>query len=220
MWLLLLFACGREPVPDAKLYRNGLASGDCSPIRDSKLRDDCWVATAETKSLRARPCDLVSGDRYKGECWFVIAEREKDASYCSKAGVFTDDCALHVLSGGFASWVKAESVPGDQDAEFEERIKTSGMKATDPRPWSAYYRWVLGQHRPLDRKSCAKVEDPMRREACEKTGLAVYNDLLNNARDRKLLPCPSLKPLPPELAHTPDPELDSLLSSREDLCSG
>lgn len=220
MLFLFLLACGKPQVSDAKLYRDGLASGDCSPVREPDLRDDCWVATAVTKSLRARPCDLIGGDHYKGECWFSLAEREKDPTLCKKAIGFTDDCALHVLSQDFAAWVKPESVPGDQDAEMEAKVASAGMKSDDPRPWSAYYRWVLGQHRPFDRSSCAKIENVMRKEACEKTGIAVYNDLLNNARDRKLIPCPSRKPLPPELAHTPDAELDALVTSREDLCSG
>ena len=103
---------------------------------------------------------------------------------------------------------------------MEKKLEGSGLSVDDMRPWSAYYRWVLGQHQPFDRASCSKIAHPMRKEACEKTGLAVYNDLLNNARDRKLIPCPSRAPLPPELVHTPDAELDALIQSREDLCSG
>ena len=91
MWLFLAMACSKPQVPDAKLYRDGLASGDCSPVRDGDLRDDCWVATAETKSLRAKPCDLIGGDRYEGECWFVLAEREKDPTLCKKAGTYADE---------------------------------------------------------------------------------------------------------------------------------
>ena len=130
---------------------------------------------------------------------------------------FAEDCALHVLSATFATWVPANARPGDDEAEVERRIAASGLSGTDPRPWSAYYRWILGQQQPLDRGSCASAGTAERRDACTHTGVAVYNDLLNYARDRHTYPCDG-GDLPAALQTAPDPELDALRASRTDLC--
>jgi hypothetical protein len=228
----LIWLLGCEEAPSSiHLYRAGLESGDCGPIPDPWLRDDCYLATASKKSIRTNPCDPIVAQELKNECWFVMAEIEKDPALCRKADRFSEDCALHVLSGTLTGLVPKEAMPGDMavEAAWEEQIQKSGMLVSDPRPWSAFYRWVLGQHHPLDRASCSRITEGMRKEACEKTGEALYNDLLNHARDRRLYPCDkvaageppgSLKSneLPVLLQHTPDPELDALRLSRTDLC--
>jgi hypothetical protein len=164
------------------------------------------------------PCGGIQSERLRGECWFQVAEKGRDASLCKKAGEFREDCALHLLSSSFGTLVVKGTRPGEQEDKIEVKIKEAGLDPTDPRPWSAYYRWVLGGRRPLDRSLCRVVTDPMRQEACLQTGIAAYNDLLNYARDTQTFPCPKGSPLPKLLLYAPDPELDALIAGRTDLC--
>ncbi|MDP2307862.1 MAG: hypothetical protein Q8P18_17685 [Pseudomonadota bacterium] len=218
--ILLLVACAtpspRASDPDADdraRYVEGLASGECEPIRDAALRDDCREATAEAPA----DCEAVGDATVRGECWFQLAESTKDASLCPRAVPFADDCALHVLSRGFATWLPKGARPGEHEASAEARITAAGLAVDDMRPWSAFYRQVLGGTRPIDRAACDAVAAPARREACKRTGITMYQDLLNHARDRKLYPCDG-GPLPALLAYAPDPELDAVRAARRDLC--
>jgi hypothetical protein len=216
--LALLLACGGPndgTATDARAYAEALRSGDCSAVRAVELRDDCLVAAVE-RSGDDR-CADVRGDRARGECWFRLAEHRRDASLCERAAPYVDDCAMHVLTDGFSDWLPKDARPGEIEDEAAGRIAAAGLSPDDPRPWSAVYRTVLGRARPFDRASCAAVADATRREACERTGLAHYGDLLNHARDSGQYPCEG-GPLPPLLQHTPDPELDALRASRADLC--
>lgn len=218
--MLFLFACATpaadraaDRADDRARYVEGLASGDCAAIRDGALRDDCREATAQAPT----DCEQVGDTTLRGECWFQLAESTADASYCPRAVPFADDCALHVLSRGFATWLPKQVRPGEQEEAAAARIVAAGLAVDDLRPWSAFYRHVLGATRPIDRGACDAVADPARREACKRTGIAMYQDLLNHARDRDLYPCDG-GPLPALLAYAPDPELDAVRAARSDLC--
>ncbi len=216
MILAVLLACaggGAPPAEDRARYVAGLASGACADIRDDALRDDCREATAKAPA----DCEAVGDATLRGECWFQLAEATSDAALCPRATPFVDDCALHVLSRAFPKWLPKASRPGEHEAEAAARIAEAGLAADDMRPWSAFYRHVLGSTRPIDRSTCDKVDDPARREACKRTGIAMYQDLLNHARDHALYPCDG-GPLPSVLAHAPDPELDAVIAGRRDLC--
>lgn len=214
--ILLLLACFDESAGDAEdraRYVAGLASGECEGVRDAKLRDDCREATAKAPA----DCAAVADPTIRGECWFQLAESTQDASLCPRAAPFADDCALHVLSRGFAAWLPKKARPGEQEGAAATRMVAAGLDVGDMRPWSAFYRHLLGSTRPIDRSSCDAVADPARREACKRTGITMYQDLLNHARDRKLYPCDG-GPLPSLLAYAPDPELDAVRAARTDLC--
>ena len=210
IWFL---ACVDDPVTQ---YRDALRDGRCDAVADDALRDDCWVAMAGEGT--GDTCAQVTDTTLRGECWFRLAEARSDAALCPQAVPFAEDCALHVLSRGFATGVPRGLRPGRGEDDAAARIVASGLAVTDMRPWSAWYRWVLGQNHPLDRAACLDVVDPDRREACLHTALALYGDLLNNARDRGTYPCDG-SPLPAVLQYTPDPELDALRAGRTDLCS-
>jgi len=212
--LLLLVACaGSDPAADRARFVEGLRSGDCSAIVDAALADECREANAKAPE----DCDRIGGEKARGECYFQVAEERGDASLCPKAAPYADDCALHVLSRSFLDWLPRGAKPGAHEAEAEKRIVAAGLAADDMRPWSAFYRHVLGASRPIDRAACAAVPDAARAEACARTGIAMYQDLLNMARDRGVYPCDG-GPLPPLLSYTPDPELDAVRAARTDLC--
>lgn len=213
--MLLVVGCGS----DVQRYQAGLRSGDCGGIRDVRLKGDCLLAAAERQAAEPSAeglCAQIVDSTLRGECWFQLAERRDDPALCPQATPFADDCALHLLSRSFAALKVTQ--PAEAEAEVEVRIQRTGLALDDMRPWSAWYRHVLGRQQPLDRASCAQVQAPDRQEACRMTGLALYHDRLNFARDRRIYPCDG-GPLPSVLLYTPDPELDAARSSRSDLCA-
>jgi hypothetical protein len=217
LFLALLACSGPDgTASQAERYASALRTGDCAGLAAGPLRDDCVVADVERTGTDR--CAEVQGERARGECWFRLAEARSDAALCARAAPFVDDCAMHVLTRGFDDWLPRGARPGAIEDVAAPRIAAAGLAADDPRPWSALYRTVLGRTRPFDRSACADAPDDLRREACFRTGLVHYADLLNHARDRGLYPCDG-GPLPALLAHTPDPELDALRASRTDLCT-
>jgi hypothetical protein len=201
--LALSTACAGTLHADAEAAR----SGDCAAISDVSAQERCTSSAGN--------CDALTG-RAANECRFRAAERASDAELCAHAGELADECRLHLVSRAFLrEFPRAR--PGADDAAAEILVTSAGLALDDPRPWSAWYRHALGAQVPIDRGRCASVTLPLRREACEHTGLALYNDRLNMARDRGLYPCDG-GPLPILLQRAPDPELDALVASRTDLC--
>ncbi len=221
--LLALIACTPEAEGQRSLaseWARALRSGECGSVADDALHDACVVAAVE-RTRRDR-CAEVRAPRARDECAFRLAEKRLDASVCARAGVFAEDCALHVLSTGFMVWAPTGVLPGGpEEAEVSRRIAAAGLDEGDMRPWSAWYRWILGAQHPLDRASCARVAHPERREACERTGLTVFEDRINRARDARAsdgsteLACGAEPTL---LAHAPDAELDAILLRRRGPC--
>ncbi len=206
--IVLLLACHPD---SATAFRDALESGACDEVADLTLRDRCWVEHLE--------CARVDEVRERAECAFREAEATKNPKRCADAGPFADDCRMHLWTASFRDWAPRRALPGEADAEAATRIAEFGFAVEDPAPWSAWYRWTLGHSRPLDRQLCRSLDRPARIEACLQTGLALYGDLLNMARDQHLYPCDG-GPLPPLLAYTADSELDALRAARTDLCPG
>ena len=204
--LYVALGCG---VDSATALQAGLRDRDCSAIADERVRDQCLVELLQ--------CDGIAGERARAECAFRDAEATGSAARCADAGDWVDDCRMHLWTASFATWAPKAAAPGHADELAARELARFGFSPDDPRPWSAWYRWLLGRSRPLDRAACRTISDPQRAEACLKTGLAYYDDLLNMARDRKLYPCDG-SPLPAVLQYTPDPELDALRARRSDLC--
>jgi len=162
-------------------------------------------------------CDQLD-EIVSGECFFVVAERADRPDWCGRAGEHDFDCRMHVLSGRFARWIPEGSAPGEVEDPALARIREAGLDPEDPRPWSAIWRWVLGSQQPLDRTTCSTVREPMRREACEATAVAVFHDRLSQARDLGVALCEG--ELPATLSVRPDPVLEEALAERRatDLC--
>mgnify|MGYP003334962255 CR=1 FL=1 len=217
--IFALFGCDPTADPPER-FLEALHSGDCSGLRDPGLRDDCREATATS----AEDCDRIEGATMRGECWFQLAERTSDPSLCPKAVPFADDCAMHVISAAFSKRIPRSTRPGEGEDDAEAILTSAGLSVDDPRPWSAFYRQLLGANRPIDRQACLAVKDAVRRDACLHTGIALYQDLLNHARDTRKYPCdlpnPSVSDLPILLQYTPDAELDAVRAARTDLCNG
>lgn len=203
---LLLGGCSADR---ATAYEAALQSGDCAALPWADLRDDCAVEHLQ--------CALTEAEPARWECAFREAERDGAPAQCARAGVWADDCRLHLWAGSFEQWAPKAPRPGEDEARVGSELARFGFAEGDPRPWSAWYRYVHGHSRPLDRGACARVADPALAEACRQTALAHYGDMLNVARDRKLYPCTG-GALPAFLEYTPDPDIDALRKSRTDLC--
>jgi len=198
--------------PDAATaLRDGLAAKDCSRVPGDDLQESCWIQVGR--------CAEVQSERGLADCAFRAAEAKGDPEGCSRAGPWVDDCRLHVWSASFHDWAPKGKTLAEAEPIVTAKLDGYGFAADDPRPWSAWYRWSLGRMRPVDRAACREISAPDHQEACLQTGLALYGDLLNVARDRHLYPCDG-GPLPSLLQSTPDPELEALRASRTDLCPG
>lgn len=223
-----LLGCVGAPT-EAERYARALKAGDpaaCRALTDEDLRADCLLASVEAEGP-ARPeraaaiCEELAAGVWQDECWFVLAERARRPELCEKAGRFQDDCRLHALSARIVK-VVGPRPPGAFEEHLRPVIQALGFAADDPRPWSAGYRFSLESQHPLDRGSCeAAPADPRLdlRTVCRQTALAVFDDRINRARDRRLVPCPD-GPLPEALAFLPDPDLEARLAERRaaDLC--
>lgn len=213
VWVLLA-GCTRAPDPQA--YRDALANGTCETLTDPTLRDDCWLAHLDPAA--ADPCGRLTTQKLIDECHFEVAERTGDAAVCREAGAFKDDCGIHLLAAGYPKWIPANALPGAYESIVEGHAREAGFADTDPRPWTAYYRWLLGNQHPMDRATCDVLADPNRRDLCRQAGIALYHDLLNVARDRGVYPCKD-EPLPDFLQYAPDPALDMARRRRRpELC--
>lgn len=230
LWLLLACRGG----DDARTYPDALARvaeapaeapALCAPIRDAGLRADCVLAGAEALAVTdpdgaARLCAGLDEGVSRDECGFQVAERAGRPELCTAAGRFEDDCRLHLWSRALREIVPARARPGEVEASASAALGAYGFATDDNRPWSALYRELLARQRPLDRASCEAAPTAEQRAACWNTGIMVYNDRINVARDRKQLPCDGA-PVPAILQTTPDPELEALLAARlkVDPCS-
>lgn len=200
--MIALVACAGSGDAEAML------AGACADIADAAAREVCLAA--------ADRCEDLPTGMNRDECHFRRAEKRGNIAGCAQAGSFQEQCRMHVFSAGFATW-SSDPWVGRDEAVVAGKIAEAGFGPDDPRPWSAWYRHALNARRPLDRAACRTVGVELRREACLHTGIALYQDLLNVARDRKLYPCGG--PLPPLLQTAPDPELDAVRASRTDVCS-
>lgn len=201
----LFAACAQDR---AAVYAAALKSGDCGAIDDPELRTDCQVQTDQ--------CEALTGED-AAECWFLRAEKNREAAACANAGAFAFDCRMHLYTRALQVEVKDARVEPDESG-VAARIAAAGFEPADMRPWSAWYRHALARRRPLDRSVCRALTDPAHQQACLQTGLSLYNDYLNVARDRHLYKCDG-GPLPELLQTTPDPELDALRATRGDPCA-
>ena len=204
-WLLVL-ACTGSP--------DGPAT-DCASLAPP-LQAECVLSTIEDNPDPAL-CALVEGDA-ASECNFRIAERTDNPAHCQKAGPHEDACRLHIYSQRLPSWLPAQATLLEVAALAPERMEAVGLSPQDPRPWSATWRTVLAAHPPLDRSSCQALESPLQQAACLHTGIALFHDQLTRAASLGTDLCTG--PLPPALAHAPDPALETALKRRRkhDLC--
>jgi len=205
LWLLVL-ACTGSP--------DGPAT-DCASLAPP-LRAECVLTSIEDNPDPAL-CALVEGDA-ASECHFRIAENTDDPAFCKKAGPHEDSCRLHIYSQRLPSWLPAEASLVEVAALAPEKMEAVGLSSQDPRPWSATWRTVLAAHRPLDRSSCQPLQSTLQKAACLHTGIALFHDQLTRAASLGTDLCTG--PLPPSLAHAPDPDLENALKRRRenDLC--
>jgi hypothetical protein len=227
--LLILAACVKEPQDARDLHRQALtllpqdpdaAALICPQIDAMDLRADCTWAVVETLA----PDDAAKGHAlclelpgaFGEECWFLLGETAMDPAACASAGSLADDCRMHVVSNRFMQDFR-DAEPGQVEEQAQQVVIWAGLAPRDPRPWSALYRGVLLNRRPLDPSRCDAVSDPELQAICVSTAVPVFHDLLNHNRDTVGGLCTG--ELPFEVVWTP--ELHAALDERRgaDLCA-
>jgi hypothetical protein len=204
------------------------ALGACESLQSAEWRGDCALAavqglaenTKHATSALLQRCSELPSDVARWECAFQVGEQRNDGEACAQAGLFADDCRMHIFSAALA---RLKDVP-DQGAEtaITALAEEFGFAATDPRPWVAASRWLLGSTHPLERSRCdifITEKGVDRANICRDAGQQLYNDRLNHARDTKRYPCDG-SALPEDLETVDDDALDQLRLEREgrDLC--
>ena len=213
-WLFVLACNGSQSPQEAK-------TEGCRALNDDALIATCVLAAVESTPLVENAnelCDLLKGkDRH--ECHFRLAERTDTPAHCAHAGDFEANCRLHVFSQRFPKWLKPTLPLQEIAIQAQSFIPEVGLASDDPRPWSAIWRSVLGSHSPLDRSLCTTLVDPMHREACAHTAVALFHDQLTRAWSQGIDLCKG--ELPNHLAPAPDPVLEDVLAKRreENLCT-
>lgn len=205
----------------------------CARVEATPLREDCVTAAVEalaTTDAQAASalCEGLSPGIGRDECNFQVAEVSGDPARCPAAGAFAENCQMHLWTKHIRELLPEDAAPGDVEGTLETQLALFGFEPGDMRPWSAVYRNVLSKQRPLDRASCARAPTPALVLSCQRTALTVYQDRLNQLRDRGLFQTSNPAapgwcdggPLPALATTTPDPELDGMLSQRrhQDLC--
>jgi hypothetical protein len=200
----------------------------CATIAEPGLESDCRVAVIESWAAhKGEPTDALL-DRCRrlqpptmtAECAFQVGERRRDPAGCALAGIYEDDCRLHLATGDFDAWMTRDARLDDE--ELHQRMvheaEAAGLRADDLRVWSAFFRRVFMQQLPLDREGCGALIEHLA-ESCRETGLQVYNDRLNMAADQGIYPCGGDE-LPAFVQTGDDVELEALRQRRErsDLC--
>ena len=196
----------------------------CGVLQSLKIRSECLSigaeALAESSVSKAQDiCESIDSGIWRDECFFAVAERGDDASLCTSAGRFEEDCRMHTWTQRLSRELSRATEPGEAEPAIAALATQHGFKDNDERPWIAVYRQLLGAMKPMDRSSCDRIDDPGRQKHCRQAGLGLFHDRLNYVRDKGLFSCVE-GPLPDELNTLLDDELTTVLTQRrgEDLC--
>jgi len=181
---------------------------------------ECTPATVDSApGHRSAPdwCGLISSGVLQDECFFQIAEHTKNPSSCVQAGVFRDDCRLHLWTKQTHTFFVDDRPWNAWVDDIAQAMRDQEIDPKDMRFWSAAFRRPL-RPPPMDRRGCLAITNEQIRQACWHTGARVYEDWLNHERDFSALEC-GVEP-PPRLRPIDDPELAGQLNARwgKDLC--
>ena len=181
---LLLAGCDSARSPAAALAY-ALAS-DTPADRALEACADAGQAAEECVAtvIRAHPdedpdrCDTIKDARWRGECWFSVAEhraasgsRWEALAACGKAGRFYDECLYHAWTLEFQGLAGSAGRAVDRmDAarpafRFWSEIQTVGP---DPRRQIEDDWWYFAhaRNRPARLADCAALPDPHEADAC------------------------------------------------------
>jgi hypothetical protein len=109
---------------DACVFQAALGSGDpaaaralCGAVGDEATRGDCFARLAEGAADPAEVCDLISGEKWRNECYFRASEAldgapegnraAEAAALCAKAGFYADQCYTHLVDRAVVDEVDA-----------------------------------------------------------------------------------------------------------------
>ena len=229
--LPMLLGCGSKPPGDeARRYTDSLTALAANPARTGAvcgalsvpaLREDCVLAgvarlaAADPAAATALCAELPAGVS-QDECGFVLAEETGDSARCRDAGRFALDCQMHLLQRAVSS-VRLPSDPVDADAEATALLHTAGFAPDDAHAWTLLYRDILARQSPLN---LARCDETPRAELCRRAGGGLFHDRLNFVRDTDALTADwcTRRSGVTVLEHTPDPDIDTILSQRPDIC--
>lgn len=160
-----------------------LAKTECPNISQTVHHDECWlVALDQMRNASKRDlediCHMLS--EKSGECWFRVAEKSNDATYCTQAAPFELDCRHHQLS----RWLFR-----NQHTDWPtmtEHAQSVGLDITREETLTILYRHLLSQNPSINPALCQESQHPA---LCLRAGTGMYRDRLRFAESQHQFPC-------------------------------
>jgi len=157
IWLL---ACTPS---DGQLYARSAEALDlisaaelCGQIRVGELRAECLGQLSREHPEDpgvADHCASIEDDRWRDECFFLLAEERWDAgleeeatTLCQRSGQFLSPCFVHLWTL-HATRLKRELSPNEAAQAFEDSLDWAGPALDEDlerRAWSLYFRTDVG----------------------------------------------------------------------------
>ena len=156
----------------------------CSTLRPDSVQQDClwWGAEQLMRTdadLAAKVCGELEGI-LAGECWFQLAEKQDQPTFCSQASPFVEDCQIHLLS----RWLFRH--PHTDWKEMTVRAEHYGIDPASKIGETVLYRHLVSVSQPMELSICAQTAN---QGACLLAGSGVYRDRLRYAEEQHTFPC-------------------------------
>lgn len=160
-----------------------LAPSECPKISQDVHRDECWLIALDQMRNASRTdleniCHMLSDK--SGECWFRVAEKSKDSTYCTQATPFELDCRHHQLS----RWLFRHKHTDWQT--MTEHATSIGLDIKSEETLTILYRHLLSQLPSINPVLCLEHQHS---ELCIRAGAGMYRDRLRFSESQEQFPC-------------------------------
>ena len=157
----------------------------CAEITPLETRETCFsmgfeaLRSEEPKQNLESSINICAAFRQNSnsECWFRLAERSDNPTYCEKSTSFEQDCRAHLLS----RWLFRNP---DSVGDWEQMVQRSvhyGIDANGEIGQTILYRHILSSQTNLRSERCDSLPSP---EACKRALQGVYLDRLRYAKHK------------------------------------
>ena len=227
--MLWLLACTPS---DGQLYAQSAEATDlarastlCGRIQDDDVRTECQGQLGREHASDPAiedHCASIQDDRWRDECFFLLAEEVWDAGetrdasrLCTRAGAYLGPCFMH-LWAQHAAGLKRELAPDEAVVQYEGALAWAGEHLTEDlerRGWGLYFRTEVGR---VDMASCKGDKARLCRAGLRE---AITRAINRQASRGGPLPCDAsdsqarAEALRALIDYTPTPALDTWVKS-------
>jgi len=186
---LALALAGCAAPPDAALLAEALGAADpqaalaaCGRIGGATTADECRASVVQAHAALIGPeadqaCGSVRDSRWRGECFFTLAERRMAGAAatpegrlpalqaCGEAGPFYDECLYHLWTGELSAVARAAPTapaavePARPIVAYWSNLETIAGDPAD-QLWGDLWFFAWNEHRPADLQACGALAPP------------------------------------------------------------